>query len=266
MKFNKSRIADAVIALTAGYVIAAMRGANAAPVPEYSTAMDTEALGWTVMDFKGVPELEDIVEMNEFAYYDTESTARAQDAKSALSLAWTNGTVSEKSLTLALYIRQGIPFDSGDLPATKRDGAEDTVDMLIDAGFADVLKVAGLTSEGGVDTAYVGNVVEISKRARWTWVKSAKNLAKRSGYGVLQGYLGNLLYDKFPPEAPRSICRDGACLSWHSPVNRFYNYYLTDLVNDGLSFTYDDAYSLSGDIDVFGQVVRVCQSNRATSC
>ncbi|KAI5210960.1 hypothetical protein E4T42_03923 [Aureobasidium subglaciale] len=113
--------------------------------------------------------------------------------------------------------------------------------------------------------------VDIEKRSRWSWVRSAAHVANRGAVQILYGALGNAAYANFP-SSPRSWCNnaDGsnACISW-SRVESWNHNYAQQMVSDALGAVDFDNWSAQAN-RILGSKKRaaadVCISNRADGC
>lgn len=127
-----------------------------------------------------------------------------------------------------------------------------------------------------VDTCATFNAVDkrsvdVSKRSRWGWVRSAAHVANNGAVQILYGALGNAAYANFP-SSPRSWCNnaDGsnACISW-SAVESWNHNYAQQMVSDALSVIDFNSWSAQAN-RILGSKKRgtadVCISNRADGC
>ena len=110
-------------------------------------------------------------------------------------------------------------------------------------------------------------VVDIEARSRWRWIRSARHVASQFGFNVLAGVLGNAAYANLPT-SPRSICDQGACISW-SKVETFNGYFAQSMVDDAISAVDLNHYSAQAN-GILGSRKRsgadVCMSNRPDGC
>lgn len=113
--------------------------------------------------------------------------------------------------------------------------------------------------------------VDVQKRSRWSWVRSAAHVANRGAVQILYGALGNAAYANFP-SSPRSWCNnaDGsnACISW-SAVESWNHNYAQQMVSDALSAVDFNQWSAQAYRILGGRkrgAADVCISNRADGC
>ena len=108
---------------------------------------------------------------------------------------------------------------------------------------------------------------DIEARSRWNWIRSGAHVASQFGFNVLAGVLGNAAYANLPT-SPRSICDQGACISW-SKVETFNGYFAQAMVDDAISAVDLSQYSAQAN-GILGSRKRsgadVCMSNRPDGC
>jgi hypothetical protein len=108
---------------------------------------------------------------------------------------------------------------------------------------------------------------DIEAHSRWNWIKSSGNVATTFGFNVLAGVLGNAASTNLP-SSPRSICDQGACISW-SGVETFNGYLAQQMVQDGINAVDLSDYSMQAN-GILGSRKRsaadVCLSNCTKGC
>ena len=119
----------------------------------------------------------------------------------------------------------------------------------------------------GIEKRDTTGTIDIEARSRWSWIRSGRHVATQFGFNVLAGVLGNAAYANLPA-SPRSICDQGACISW-SKVETFNGYFAQSMVQDAISAVDLNQYSAQAN-GILGSRKRsgadVCLSNRADGC
>ena len=119
----------------------------------------------------------------------------------------------------------------------------------------------------GIEKRDTNEGIDIEARSRWNWIRSGAHVASQFGFNVLAGLLGNAAYANLPT-SPRSICDQGACISW-SKVETFSGYLAQAMVDDGLQAVDLNSYSAQAN-GILGSRKRsgadVCLSNRPDGC
>ena len=119
----------------------------------------------------------------------------------------------------------------------------------------------------GIEKRDTTGTIDIEARSRWNWIRSGAHVASQFGFNVLAGVLGNAAYANLPT-SPRSICDQGACISW-SKVETFNGYFAQSMVQDAISAVDLNRYSAQAN-RILGSRKRsgadVCMSNRADGC
>jgi hypothetical protein len=119
----------------------------------------------------------------------------------------------------------------------------------------------------GIEKRDTTGTIDIEARSRWNWIRSGSHVATQFGFNVLAGVLGNAAYANLPT-SPRSICDQGACISW-SKIETFNGYFAQAMVDDGLSAVDLNRYSAQAN-GILGSRKRsgadVCLSNRPKGC
>lgn len=111
---------------------------------------------------------------------------------------------------------------------------------------------------------------QLSKRGRWSWIRSAGHIASTASVNILYNALGNAAYANFP-YSPRAWCNNAnganACISW-SAVESFNHAYARTMVSDALSAVDFDHYSAQANKILSRKrgAADVCISNRASGC
>ncbi|KAF7554784.1 hypothetical protein G7Z17_g2667 [Cylindrodendrum hubeiense] len=105
--------------------------------------------------------------------------------------------------------------------------------------------------------------VALEARSRWSWSTSKSHVATDIAVRGLGSFLSHMAWHTFPLE-PRSVCTNGACLSWSKPLTAFTNNFAQLLVDDALTAVDFNNFSAEAYRGING--VDICISNRASGC
>jgi hypothetical protein len=180
---------------------------------------------------------------------------RAIEASHQFSAAWASGNQHDILVTFHNATMQGY------MTAEQATDKEWLCNELYSSMRSHVEECNGIEKRDTTGT------IDIEARSRWNWIRSGSHVATQFGFNVLAGVLGNAAYANLPT-SPRSICDQGACISW-SKVETFNGYFAQSMVQDAISAVDLNHYSAQAN-GILGSRKRsaadVCLSNRADGC